>query len=591
MRELKIIRYFLRTAWRIGPRYVFAVAANAVLLAALPFIAVFLPKLIIDELMGAKNIAMLAGYVGFAVSGTLALNWIRARLERFITASAIEMEDAIMRQASAVMMGCAFSKLEEPAFIDLKERALFVGTDRSIQEIIQALPDMLGGLLSMAGTVFVLLRFDWIVIAFVILLTLLNFPIQRWFQKEQITKARMRSNLNKNFNYYIRFFRNRSLNKDARLYEAADYLMGKTEANDKILYGLAKEEAHYIYLNEGIGSMASVLQTALVYGYVGVRTLLLGLGVGDFTMYTAAAATFDAALRKFFGAILHLRSNAALLTDLIALNETPLLEQSMDGAALPQNYDIVFENVSFKYPDSDTLVLQKLNFSIAQNQRAAIVGRNGAGKTTIIKLLSGLYKPDAGRILVGGVDIATLPYAAYRKLLTVVFQDFKLFEFSMLENIAPGEQEADMEAAWQALRQAGLDADIAALPKGIHTMAGKWYEEEGVELSGGQQQKLAIARAIYRDAPVVMLDEPTAALDPLAEAEIYEKFNESIIKDKTAIYISHRLSSCKFCDRVLYLAEGTVCEQGKHDDLMAQNGEYAAMFRLQQAQFLEKRVQ
>ncbi|MCL2672024.1 MAG: ABC transporter ATP-binding protein/permease [Clostridiales bacterium] len=585
MKELKIIRYFLRTAWRIGPGYVFAVAANAVLLAALPFIGVFLPKLIIDELLGARRIALLAIYAGGAVSVTLILHLIRARLERYIASSSIMVEDSIVRQASAVMLGCDYAKLEDPAFIDLKERALFIGTDRSIQEIVQALPDILGGFLSMAGTVIILLRFDWIVIAAVLVLTLLNFPIQRWFQKEQIVKAKARSNLNKDFNYYIRFFRNRSLNKDARLHEAADYLIGKTEANDKLLYSLAKEEAHYIHLNEGVSTTASILQTALVYGYVGVRTLLLGLGVGDFTMFTGAAATFDAALRKFFGAILNLRRNAVLLTDLIALNETPLQEQDKGQAALPNRYDIVFENVSFRYPGSDSFVLRNVSFTIPQNKRAAIVGRNGAGKTTLVKLLCRLYAPDEGRILVGGVDIAGLPYTEYCKLLAVVFQDFKLFEFSVLENIAPGAQTPDETAVWAALGQAGIGTDIAALPNGLQTMAGKWYEEDGVEFSGGQQQKLAIARAIYRDAPLIVLDEPTAALDPLAEADIYERFNEAIIRDKTAIYISHRLSSCKFCDLVLYIEGAGIGEQGSHDELMAQNGQYATMFRLQQEQF------
>ena len=250
--------------------------------------------------------------------------------------------------------------------------------------------------------------------------------------------------------------------------------------------------------------------------------------------------------------------------------------------------EFVFENVSFTYPYQSEPSLRNINLTIRNKERLSIVGENGAGKTTLVKLLLRLYEPTEGRILLNGVDIKEIDYKDYLKLFSTVFQDFKLFAFRILDNVtALANNTPDLAGVQKCLDKAGLSSKISTLDKGIETYIYKIYEEDGVELSGGEAQKLAIARALYKDAPVVILDEPTAALDPKAEYDIYLKFL-SLVDSKTSIFISHRLSSTKFCDRIVVLRDGQIVELGSHSELLAQKGYYAELFNMQAQFYLDE---
>jgi ATP-binding cassette subfamily B protein/ATP-binding cassette subfamily C protein len=226
---------------------------------------------------------------------------------------------------------------------------------------------------------------------------------------------------------------------------------------------------------------------------------------------------------------------------------------------------IEFRNVSFTYPKSENLILNDISFKISKGEKIAIVGLNGAGKTTVIKLLCKFYPPESGEILINGININEYDYESYLHQMAVVFQDYRLFSYSIKENIT--NEEIDDSQILEVIKQVGLDGKITELPLGINSRLNKAYDEEGVELSGGQGQKVAIARALYKNASLVILDEPTSALDPIAEAEIYQKFND-LVQDKTAIYISHRMSSSVFCDYVLVLENGKVVSFDSHKNLM-----------------------
>lgn len=251
-------------------------------------------------------------------------------------------------------------------------------------------------------------------------------------------------------------------------------------------------------------------------------------------------------------------------------------------------YEIEFRNVSFRYPGAEEDSLHNLSLKFKIGERLAVVGKNGSGKTTFIKLLCRLYDPTEGEIRLNGVDIKKYDYDEYLSIFSVVFQDFKLFSFSLGQNVAAA-MEYDKEKAEQCLRKAGLSGRLKTMPNGVDTPLYKDFETEGVEISGGEAQKVALARALYKDAPFIVLDEPTAALDPIAEAEIYTKFNE-LLEEKTAIYISHRLSSCKFCDEIAVFDNGAVVQRGCHEDLMKEkDGLYHELWTAQ-AQYYEKAV-
>ena len=246
------------------------------------------------------------------------------------------------------------------------------------------------------------------------------------------------------------------------------------------------------------------------------------------------------------------------------------------------------DNVSFRYPGTEKDILHNINLTIPAGERLAIVGLNGAGKTTLVSLLCGLLDPTEGRVLLNGKDICIFDRQAYYRLFSTVFQNFSLLKISLAEEISLQMEHTDRERVQLCLEKAGLLEKVCELPKGMDTHTNRDIWEDGVQLSGGQIQRLLLARALYRDAPILLLDEPTAALDPLAENELYLKYDE-MTAGKTSLFISHRLASTRFCDRVLFLKNGSIAEEGTHETLMKAGGEYAALFEVQSQYYQEGR--
>ena len=334
----------------------------------------------------------------------------------------------------------------------------------------------------------------------------------------------------------------------------------------------------------------STLFTGVVYVFVCLKAWAGAFGVGSITQYVAAITAFSNGISQMLTHIGKLQSNTRFIRTAYEFLDIP---NSMYQGSLPtekrmdREYVVEFKDVSFKYPGSNLWALRHVNMKFKVGQRLAIVGENGSGKTTFIKLLCRLYDPQEGQILLNGIDIRKYNYRDYMDVFSIVFQDFQLLSQPLGANVA-GSSEYDAERVTQALTDAGFGDRLAELPDGLETMLYKDFGENGVEVSGGEAQKIAIARALYKDAPFIILDEPTASLDPIAEAEIYAKFND-ISGDKTAIYISHRLSSCKFCDEIAVFHEGAVIQQGTHSELVADiAGKYYELWNAQAQYYTEQ---
>ena len=340
-------------------------------------------------------------------------------------------------------------------------------------------------------------------------------------------------------------------------------------------------------------TFASALITHLangaVYLFVVLKAVGGAFGVGSIIQYVGAVTQFGQGFSTILTHIGLLSNNSVYLEKMIEFLDIQSGRKQGDKPITIQvdaSYEIEFKDVSFKYPGSDAYVLQDFNLKINVGKRLAVVGMNGSGKTTMIKLLCRLYDPTSGTIMLNGVDIREYRYEDYLQLFGVVFQDFQLLPFTLGQNVAAA-FEYDAQRVNDVLEKAGFESGLAKMPHGLETYLYKHFEEKGVEVSGGEAQKVALARALYKDAPFIILDEPTAALDPIAEYETYARFNETV-GNKTAVYISHRLSSCRFCDDITVFHEGKLIEQGTHEQLLADdNGKYHELWHAQAQYYVE----
>lgn len=327
-----------------------------------------------------------------------------------------------------------------------------------------------------------------------------------------------------------------------------------------------------------------------IYAFI-INSVIKGyITISNAFLYVVTAETFYGSLSSVLKNISGLRQRNREVSDFRSFLDFEGGDLEDDGLPVPggNQYEFVFENVSFCYQKSEKYALKELNLTFKPGERLAVVGLNGAGKTTFIKLLLRLYEPTSGKILLNGVDIQSYQKRSYYQIFSPLFQEVELFAFPLAENISMDTPEnTNVARAEECLHMAGFSNKLKNLPKGVHTEVLKIIDEEGLDFSGGERQKLALARALYKDSPIIVLDEPTAALDALAEYELYQNFDR-MIGNKSAIYISHRLSSTRFCDHIAMFKDGQMVEYGTHEELLKKNGPYSNMFELQAQYYVEE---
>lgn len=377
--------------------------------------------------------------------------------------------------------------------------------------------------------------------------------------------------------------------KDIRLFDMSDFLLRK----QKQVFAAKEERNDYHHdlwhRNVTVTRLLYMVGQGLIYAALFGAVLKKGMAIGDFTMYLALAVAFSESLLNFLHRFVDYRKASMEVDDFRSFMELDL-EEKEDMIPLPEaeEYTIEFHDVSYRYTEAEKDAVSHLNLTLHPGEKLAVVGLNGAGKTTMIKLLLRLYDPTEGCITLNGIDVRRFRREEYYRLFAPVFQDVQIFAFPVAENVSMRTPEdTDREKAEKAVLEAGLGEKLQSLAKGIDTLLLKVVDEEGVDLSGGERQKLALARALYKGAPVVVLDEPTSALDALAEQQLYERFDRMIGK-RAAVYISHRLASTRFCDRVAMFRDGVLAEYGSHEELMEKGGEYAHMFEVQAQYYQEE---
>lgn len=581
--DLGIIKHFLKIAHRLDGKFIPMVLISSLFKAATPLINIIMPKYIIEELMTGRRINVIVMFILITIVGNFILNFTNRYFNKIIEIKNEKMKYEFDLVVGKKIMDLDFEKTEDPEILNLKEQALFpIKNLNVIKRMIDALVDIISQgimIVTLGGIIFSLNIF---LVGIIITIVLLNSFVFNKIEAEQYKFSQDLIPVNREFGYYLRMTTDFSMGKDVRLYNSEPLIMEKIKDADRRSIQFYKNMCRIQDRLGGITLINLQAQMLVIYGYIAYKVFLGVIGIGDFTLYTSAAINFSSSLSQIFNTYIDLIQMCRYL-DLFLKFENVESYQKIGNKSASElnNYKIEFKDVYFKYPRAIDYALKNINITIEPGEKLSIVGTNGAGKTTFIKLLARLYIPTKGEILLNGININQYDYDEYMKLLSVVFQDYKLFSFSIKENISLTYEEVavDIEVN-NAIEKSGFDRDLKKLEKGIYTPIYKNLENDGIEFSGGQLQKLAMARAIYKDAPIVILDEPTATLDPFSEFEVYSKFNE-LVGEKTTLYISHRLASCKFCDRIVVFDKGEIVEYGNHNELVKNDGLYNEMYSAQ----------
>ncbi len=573
MSNFKKLKMFFALSWEISPAYIFILLGNTLIGSAQIFLNIILPKYLIDELIGACQTDRLIMFGGLIVLSNLLFAFLEKTMKRLLDIKAIYVKEKMDQTMAKKIMNVEFAHLEDPYYLDLKERAVFALNIMNVmQNLINNITIAFKSIATIIGLIIIMISLSWILVVFLIITVVLSLLTYRSFMQYQQNFYQQLIPVNRRYGYYVNLTYDETIQKDIRMFSMNKMLVDRITLYNKEIYKwtneFSKRRGNYL----GMYGVINDLQAVIAYAYVGLRVITdrFGpkIGLGSFTMYVSSAINFTRSTIDLGNSITVIMQMLGYLDPFMEFMSLP--DESAQKGKIKFSGEIesiIFENVSFRYPKNEKLVLDNISFSINKSEKISIVGLNGAGKTTLIKLICRLYHPASGKIYINGHNIFDYDYDSYMKAIATVFQDYKLFAFSIDENVTCDFQNSNTDKVMNLIKDVGLDEKIKELPNGISSMFGKAYDEEGIEMSGGQGQKVAIARALYKNASLIILDEPTSALDPLAEAEIYENFNK-LVGDKTAIYISHRMSSSVFCDKILIIDGGKVSDFDTHKSLM-----------------------
>ena len=584
---IAVIRTLFSTAARKYPTFFVMEGLKTLISILQPFLGILVTPLLVDELCNARSVERIVQYVAIIVVGECLLQTAASWLDTVLQKYQQRLDNYFAMQLGMHSMGLDFQLTEDKKALDQLEKAKtgMAWYSGGVYGIAEQVFMFFGNCFKIGGFVTLIVVNAPVLLAVILVYALIGLFITNKCNKIELAAYGSLSKLNRLFSYFGWEIVDFRYGKDIRLYQARKLMLHKWKMNTDASIGVWRQQGDSAYPYQMLRSAADVVRQLITYAYVGILAIRKVFSIGIFTQMIETAGALDATLGGLTWNITELIKRCNYAYEYVLFMEYPEAIPKGTAQVEKKQHRIEFRNVTFSYPGTDKKVLDGINITVEPGEHLSIVGLNGAGKTTFIKLLCRLYDPTSGEILLDGKNIKDYDYAEYMEQFAPVFQDFKLFGFTMGENVLLKETELQTPEERQKLdallKQVELDGMVGKLSKGADTTLFKMFEEDGVEPSGGEQQKLAIARALYKNAPVIILDEPTAAIDPIAEYEIYRQFH-TLVGDKTAFYISHRLSSCRFCDRIAVFSDGKIAEYGSHDELVAvPGGIYAKMFEAQ----------
>ena len=602
--KIKLIGFGYKTAHKLLPAYFPCALLRSLIISAQPLIVLFFSAQILNELAGDQNINTIVLFVSLTLGITFVLSVFRALLVREIDSSA-GMDQALrrldmMQAEQFATMDYAHTEdssvSEILARMDIHARS----TAKGIVNIYLVSPDIFSSLFSLILAFLLLtdafstgntgMGSSWgsfVLLSMFVVGLFITLRLQSRDNQKVQKIIEMSADINTKAYYYGEYISVDQAAKDIRIYNQKDLLMNVMRKS----FSSPPWISYSFSVGRSTGFQLGILSAigGGLYLLVGSNALDGTVSVGSIVQTVGAVTAMALALGTLTASFGRVYNNAPFIEPIKEYLSLPgFLHDGTKSVDLSDTHEhqIEFRNVSFRYPGSENFALKNLNLKFIPTERLAVVGLNGSGKTTMIKLLCRLYDPTEGEILLDGINIKQYNYEQYHALFSVVFQDNVLFPLLLGQNVAV-DSDYDADNVKQTLSNAGFIERLDKMPDGLNTFIYKEYDENGTQISGGEAQKIALARALYRNAPIVVLDEPTAALDPIAEYEVYTTFDKTI-GNKTAIFISHRLSSCRFCQRIAVFDEGTLIQLGTHDELLAdKSGRYHELWEAQASHYRE----
>jgi ATP-binding cassette, subfamily B, bacterial len=582
---------------KMYPRMKWLIPINIITEISIPFIGAVIPALAVSIIIGEKGAGYFVGAIGAVVVLYTIINCLQKYTDLWITQTNTWVRlDDFMKKIIIKSITTDYDNVEPQKQQKLMEKAYEALTSNwtGVEIMYKKTPSAIINLVGMLGYGVAILALDIKILIILIFMSIFNLKLNDYARNYMAKCRDEEAKLNRTINYLYGKSTTLENGKDVRIYQMEAWFKEVFHATiKKIVKWKVRTEKRW-YLPVAADTVFSALRDLAAYIILINQVLDGRITLAVFTLYIGIVAGFSNWLFEFVGAYGELKKGSIQVDDYRYMLEFPDKFKRKDGLGIPLRdiypLTIEFKDVSFRYDGADKDTLSHINLTIKAGENVALVGHNGSGKTTLVKLLCGFYHPTAGEIYVGGHSISDYDIDEYYKLIGAVFQDVKPLAFNIAQNISGRDiDETDMDKVQESLRAAGLGEKIEGLKDKEMTYITQTFSAEGIQLSGGEAQKLMLARAIYKNAPIMILDEPTAALDPIAESHMYEEYNK-LTSDKTSIFISHRLASTRFCHKIIFLENGSIMEEGTHEELIKKSGKYAEVYEIQSHYYKDNSV-
>lgn len=582
---------FMMAAARNVPSVPYLVAAQALTAVGISLLELFVTPVLLGKMEAHAALRELLLLIGGFTLGLICLRMLAAYIELNTLPGRVEVRMGIMNEIARKSAVCSYPLMEDTECQNrlAKAREVVQSNNEAAEAIWKTLYEILKNCIAFVICLFLLRDINFFLIVITLVTTVSGYLVTNYISGWEYRHREEKAAVLRKMYYVQEKSQDRYLAKDVRIFGMGNWLRELLDGHLRLFEDFCKRREKKYLLADAVDVTLALLRNGIAYGYLIALTLRGELSAARFLLLFTAVGEFTEWVRGILSGFSVLHRQCLEISPIREYLDQEEIFRMEGGESLCIREGIPFEielkNVTFRYPGADKPVLERLNLTIPWGEKLAVVGPNGAGKTTLVKLICGLYDPTEGEVLLNGVNVKRFNRREYYRLFAGVFQDFSVLAGSVLLNVSQ-DTDGDRKRAWDCLERAGAADKVRSLPRGLDTNMDKSVFNDAAEFSGGEMQRLMLARLLYRNSPIILLDEPTAALDAIAESDIYNRYRE-LTAGHTSVYISHRLASTGFCDRIILLENGGIAEEGTHEKLLAAGGRYAELFEMQSRYYQE----